>query len=78
MSDLTHTIAYAPQVRAADGKVYSSVGGQLHDGERCTRLCALTPDHPTLGKFWNVEIAQTVVECEDGSITAVLNDELIG
>jgi len=76
MSDFNSTITHVVAERAADGKKFRSEHGEAHNGKACKKVCALTKDHPTLGKHWNVEIGQTVVELEDGTLIAVLNDEV--
>jgi hypothetical protein len=73
-----HVIHENPQVRNADGKIFTSPGGKAHHGKVCRKLRALAQDDPQFAKDWNREVAQTVVELEDGSATVVLNDEVKG
>jgi hypothetical protein len=73
-----HVIHENPQVRNVDGKIFTSPGGKAHHGKACRKLRALAPDDEQFAKDWNREIAQSVVELEDGSATVVLNDEVGG
>jgi len=76
--DYNLTIIENPQVRAADGKVFTSPHGKLHNGKKCKTLRMLTPEDAEFGKEWKVDIAQAVVELEDGSHAVVLHDEVKG
>jgi hypothetical protein len=73
-----HVIRENPQVRQSDGRIFTSPGGKVHDGKACRKLRALTHDDAQFAKDWSKDIAQTVVELEDGSATVVLNDEVKG
>jgi hypothetical protein len=77
MSDVYElTISHAPQVRAVDGKMFFSSGGQIHKGKRCRKLRALTPDDDEFADEHDREIGKTVVELADGTHAVVLNDEV--
>jgi hypothetical protein len=73
-----HVVQENPQVRNVDGKIFTSPGGKAYHGKSCRKLRALAQDDAQFAKDWNREIAQTVVELEDGSATVVLNDEVKG
>jgi hypothetical protein len=73
-----HVIEENPQVRQPDGKIFTSRGGKAFHGQRCRKLRALVNDDAQFGKDWKSDIAQTVVEIEDGTATVVLNDEVKG
>lgn len=77
MSDFDHTIVHNPQVRHADGKVFTSPHAQAHNGKRCKRLRMLTPEDAEFKEHWRVDVAQAVVELEDGSHAVVLHDEAV-
>jgi hypothetical protein len=73
-----HTIQENPQVRQPDGKIFTSSGGKAHHGKACRKLRAVTHDDAQFAKEWSKDIAQTVVELQDGTATVVLNDEVKG
>lgn len=74
------TVQHTNVVRHADGKMFSSPHGKLHDGTKIARVRALTPDdaNETLRRFWDREIGQTVCQLESGEEIVLLNDECRG
>ena len=61
----TDVLGFPPPLRGRDSKA-------------CRKLRALTHDDAQFAKEWSKDIAQTVVELEDGRATVVLNDEAKG
>jgi len=73
-----HYIVEAPILRDWDRKIYTSPHAKFHNGKRCRKLRELTQDDPDYAKFWNVEVAQSVVEIEGGKTAVVFHDEVKG
>lgn len=71
-----HTITENPQLRQIDGKMFMSPHGKLHNGKKCRKLRHLCKDDLEYPNFWDSQIAQTVVELEDGTTAVVLHDEV--
>lgn len=76
--EFDHVIMKSTYVREADRKVFLSAFGQAHHGKKCAVLRALDKDDKDHASDWDVQIAKTVVQLEDGTTGAVLNDEVRG
>jgi hypothetical protein len=72
------TIVEQPILRDWDRKLYTSPHSKFHNGKRCRKLRELTKTDPEYAQLWNVEVAQSVVELEDGATAVVFLDEVKG
>jgi hypothetical protein len=71
-------IVETPILRDWDRKLYISPHSKFHNGKKCRKLRELTKDDREFSALWNVEIAQSVVELENGQRAVVFHDEVKG